>query len=595
MLSERQGLFLDDAQTMATINVLRLLSAPGVLGGILLCHTPARAQQELPARLTPNEQVLQTWQQSNLGGAVPSLTREDDGSTRLEWTGGLTVDAYRNSIQSASGTLTTPLRSGDFQKSTFTSDLRALRKNNVVDYFQIGATSSDDLSVLSQHPYQFNNFQIGRTGDGYALAFGDIALNFSSLGSSIGVRGAYGQHQFGPVTLQAFGGQVAESWEVLANSVPSNQYLKAVHGLKVEQTFGSALRAYVTAQASTERTAPTMAQPATAALGATRSVSAGFQYQQDQFNLTGETAGSNFEDDGNANRRGRATVIDGTWRTGQFGWRVGHHDIGSGFTSLSVAAQAGILETYAGVDWTAAPWVSFASDIRNSTMSTLASDNMASTSSRSDSAALRANINFEPNHPGWALALQQSTAKQLDSAAQASQRRDSSATVNYASPLWNAGLTYGVGRNVSATSPTSDSLTDNWSLTVARMFSDAAADLPQSWSAGLNFAATSQTQRLLMTGNQTRDTNYTLAFTGRRSGWGSVNLLLSGGVTSQPSGAPSLRMQGVQLDALYPLQGQSSVKAFVRSTRRNIADPLLAVAEIVAGLQLVYNYQDGLQ
>lgn len=590
MLSECEGLLLDDQATMATINVLKLLCAPGVLGGLLCSPMPAQAQQEAPAGLTPNEQVLQTWQQSNLGGAVPSLTREEDGSTRLEWKGGLTVDTYRNTIQSASGTTTTPLRSGDFQRSTFNSDLRALRKNNVVDYVQIGVTSSDDRSVLSQHPYQINNFQFGRTGEGYALAFGDIALNFSSLGSAIGVRGAYGQHQFGPVTLQAFTGQVAESWEVLTNSVPSNQALKAVHGLKLERTFGSALRTYVTAQASAEHRAPSMAQSITAALGATRSVTAGFQYQQDQFNLAGETAGSSFEDDGKTNRRGRASVIDGTWRSGQFGWRAGHHDIGSAFTSLSVAAQAGILESYAGVDWTAAPWVSFAGDIRNATMSTLASGTMASTSSRSDSAALRANINFGPNHPGWALALQQATVKQLDSAALASHRRDSSATVNYASPSWNTGFAVGVGRNVSVMSPASDSLTDNWSLNIGRMFSNAAPDLPQSWSAGINFAATSQTQRLLMTGTQTHNTNYTLTFTGQRAGWGSVNLLLSGGATSQPSGAPSLRMQGVQLDALYQLQGQSSVKAFVRSTRRNIADPVLAVEEIVAGLQLVYNY-----
>lgn len=590
MLSECEGLLLDDQATMATINVLKLLCAPGVLGGLLCSPMPAQAQQEAPAGLTPNEQVLQTWQQSNLGGAVPSLTREEDGSTRLEWKGGLTVDTYRNTIQSASGTTTTPLRSGDFQRSTFNSDLRALRKNNVVDYFQIGVTSSDDRSVLSQHPYQINNFQFGRTGEGYALAFGDIALNFSSLGSAIGVRGAYGQHQFGPVSLQAFTGQVAESWEVLTNSVPSNQTLKAVHGLKLERTFGSALRTYVTAQASAEHRAPSMAQSITAALGATRSVTAGFQYQQDQFNLTGETAGSSFEDDGNASRRGRASVIDGTWRTGQFGWRAGHHDIGSAFTSLSVAAQAGILESYAGVDWTAASWISFAGDIRNATMSTLANGVMASTSSRSDSAALRANINFGLNHPGWALALQQATAKQLDSAAQASQRRDSSATVNYVSPLWSAGLAVGAGRNVNAMSPVTDSLTDNWSLTIGRMFSNAAADLPQSWSASINFAATSQTQRLPMSGTQTHNTNYTLTFSGLRSGWGSINLLLSGGATSQPNGAPSLRMQGVQLDALYPLQGQSSVKAFVRSARRNIADPVLAVDEIVAGLQLVYNY-----
>lgn len=590
-------------------NTFRRLAVPSMLGSLLLCHGPLQAQQLLgqpqppigqpqppqqqgrpQVRVGPNDQVLQSWQQSNMGGAVPALSANEDGSTRLDWHGGVTVDTYTNDIQSAGGTMNTPLRSGSFYRGAITSDLRAIHPDNVVDYFQVGMTTSDDKAVLSQNPYQLNNVQIGRTGEGYSVAVGDIAPNFSSLSSALGARGVYGQRQFGDITVHGFSGQVAENWEVLSSTVPSNQYLREVHGAKVEKMFGSNLRTYVTAQAFSEREAPLMAQPGYAPLGASRSVSAGFQYQQDQFSLVGETAGSNFEDGGNADRQGHATILDAGWRGETVGVRAGYHHIDAEFTSLSLAAQPGIHEAYVGVDWVAAPWLTLTTDVRKSKNSTLANAFSDSTFVDTDALTLRANINFGPEHPGWGLSLQQVTAQSTDSAEQASRRGDFSATLNYASPELISGLTIGQGKITSEVSPYSDSTTESWSFNIGRNFSNARPDAAPTWSAGVNFFATSQTQRLLLTGDESNNVNYTLALTSQVVGWGSLNLLLTGGETTQPNGGPSLRVRGAQLEALIPMRGQSTFKLYARTTRRNMDDPLLSAQEDVLGMQLVYNF-----
>jgi hypothetical protein len=575
---------------MAQKNVFRRIAVPGLLGSLLLCQEHAYAQQDSQVQLEPNDQVIRSWQQNNLGAAGPSLKREEDGSTRLEWKGGLTVDTYSNDISSAGGYLNTPSRTGAFYKNTFNSDLRAVHKDNVVDYFQLGATSSNDLSVLSQNRYQINNLQLGRSGEGYMLSLGDVTPNFSSLSSALGVRGLYGQRQFGEVTAYGFTGMVAESWETLGNKVPRSQYLKDVHGVKLEKAFGSTLKTYVTSQASSDREPTTgMAQPLFTPRGKSRSFSGGFQYQGEQFGVSGETAGSRYEDDGISDRPGRASILDASWRGDGYGFRGGYHDISSGFTSLSLAAQPGVREAYAGVDWTVAPWIALATDVRRSRLTALAFAGFDPTFVDAESVAARANINFGADNPGWALAFQQAESRSMSSAAQASRNRDFSSTLNYSTPAWNAGVGFGRGKVTSEAYPAGDSLNDNWAFNVGRTFSDAQADLPQTWSVGVNLTAGAQTQRLLE-GGKTSNTSYTLTLTAQRAGWGSVNLLVLSGRTTQLYGGPSLRLEGFQLDAIYAITDRLSVKAYARGTRRNIDDPVLATKESVAGLQFTLSF-----
>jgi hypothetical protein len=606
--------FLDSGTQMPQKNVFRRLRVPCFLGGFLLCQghafaqlrpAPAPAAPANPAMpgsgspiapgtgtvsVSPNAQVLQTWQQNNMGGATPALLQEGDGTTRLDWHGGIAVDAYNNDIQTADGAVNTPLQAGSFYKSVASSDLRQIRPDGSVDYFQVGLTNSNDRAVLSLNPYQVNNLQLGRTTANYHVAVGDIAPNFSSLGSALGARGLYAQRQFGETTIHGFAGQVAENWEVLSNTVPSNSYIKDVQGMKLEQAFGTSWRTYLTAQTYSERLAPQMAQPVSAAPGTSRSVSAGFQYQKDQLMVTGETASSSFEDDGTNNRQGHANIVDTNWRGESTALRAGYHNIDAQYTSLSLAAQPGVQEAYVGGDWIPAPWLTLTTDLRKSKNSTLPTVYADATSTTTDALTLRANINFGVEHPGWGLALQRVEAQSIDAMDQASRHLDVSGMLNYTTAELMAGLGYGVGSVTSETYSTNDSETENWSLNLGKTFSNARPDLAATWSIGVNFMATSQSQRMVVSGGSSNNTNYTLTLNGQVVGWGSMNLMLIDGTTTQPNGAPGLRMRGVQLDTLFAVMRQGTFKFYVHKTQRNIDDPLLFSQENVLGVQFVYNF-----
>jgi hypothetical protein len=578
---------------MAQLNSIGRAPQIGVLGLLLVCHGYANAQQDEAIQAVPNAAVAQSWQQVSPGAAAPTIARNEEGGTRLEWKGGLVYDTYTNDVYTNTPTpLSTlsSLRPSTFFKSSVNSDLRAVHKNSSVDYFQLGASHSDDRSVLSQGLYQVNNMQVGRTGEGYMLALGDIAPNFSSLSSSLGVRGLYGQRQFEKLTVHGFTGLVAESWEALDNSVASNGYQKEVNGLKVERSFGNALQVYLTTQTFSERTPEKTSFPLTADRATSHTDSAGFQYQEGAITVTGETAGSRFDDAGNADRQGQATILDASWRGDGVSLRGGYHDIAPQFTSLSSGAQAGILEAYAALDWTLASWVSLTTDLRNSKNSTLATLLTPSTFVQTDSATVRANINFGPDHPGWGLTLQQTDALSTDSASQSSQRGDVTSSLNYSASNWNSSVGFGQGTVTSMASPTYDSASENWTLAAGRTFTDAAPDQPEIWGAGLNFSANSQAQRLVVANTQTVTTNYTLTLTAQRARWGRLNLSMTEGETTQPSGAPALRVRGLQMDAVYPMAGQSSLKVYMRSNWRNIDDPILYVKEYVTGLQLNYSF-----
>ena len=575
---------------MTQKNVFQNLVWLGIVKSILLCSEHAHAQQEAPVLVLPNDQVIQSWQQSNPGGAGPALKRVEDGSTQIDWTGGVAVDVYNNNIWSAAGPTNTSQATGTFFKNSFTSDLRVIQKNKTVNYFQLGATQSNDLSVLSQSRYQINNLQLGRSGEGYLFMLGDVAPNFSSLSTALGLRGMFGQRQFNDITVYGFTGLVAESWEALDNKVPRTQYLKDVHGIKVEKMFGTSLKTYLTTQSSSEREPTTvMAQMPTAARGKSRSLTGGFQYQKDQFSVTGETAGSSYEDDGTSDRQGRAMVVDANWRGDGISFRGGYHDISTGYTSLSASAQPGVREAYAGTEWTAASWITVGSDLRRSRQSTRAVSGFESTFVDTYALSTRASVNFGPNYPGWTVAMQQAVSQSINSAEQRSKNSDFSSVLNYVSSTWNSGISIGNGKVVSEVSPGSDSFNDAWSFNLGRNFSNALPDLAASWNAAIKFTAGAQTQRL-MAGGQTTNTSHTLAFIAKRAGWGSVNFLVTAGETTQPNGNANLRLRAFQLDATYNITPKNTLKIYVRNSHRNIDDALLASKENVAGLQVNINF-----
>ena len=540
--------------------------------------------------LVPNAQIAQTWQQNSPGATAPTIAQQEDGSTRVEWHGMATLDGYTNDVQSASGNLTSALRPGQYFKSLFNSDLRVIASDGAVDHMQIGLTNTNDRSVLSQNPYQINNIQLGKSGAGYMFAAGDVMPNFSSLGTSLAVRGIYGLRQFGGLSVLGFAGTVAESWEALGGTVASNQLLKEAYGIKLEQLVGNSLRVYATTQMFTERDPSQSVQMLPPSGNTSNTQSAGFQYQQGQYSLTGETASSRYAAPADQGRNGQATVLDASWRGETTGLRAGYHDIANTFTSLSVAAQPGVQETYSAMDWMAAPWLSLTADLRKSRATTMATAAMASSYVDTEAATLQAHLNFSAVLPGIAGTLQQSTSRSVDSSSQDARHDDWMSTLSYATPVCNATIGYGVSNMASATNPNADSSTSSWTLNLGRTYSDSNPGEPETWGAGFNLSASSQVQRLLLSDAQSANSNYTITANAQRAGWGRLNLMLTGGLTTQPNGGPGLRMQGVQLEAVRPFKGQNLFKLYVRNTNRNIGDALLAVLERIAGFQIIYNF-----
>jgi len=539
-----------------------------------------------------NDQAAQAWQQNNLGGQTPQLVQQEDGGTRIEWKGGVTADVYTNNVTTANGSINTPFRSGTFYKGMVQSDLRGINAQaGTVNYFQFGATHTNDRAVLSLYPRQINNIQFGRSGTGYLVAAGDIAPNFSSLSSALGARGAIGQKQIGDNTVYAYGGVVAESWEALENTVTRNQFLRDVVGVKLENAYSQNLKLYATGQAGADRagsiTNPLL--PPSILTAKLRAYSTGFQYAQGAYQLAGETAASGYQQNTQAGRNGRAHILDGGWRGEALALRAGYHAIDPEFASLSTMVSAGIKEAYVSGDWTAASWLTLGADLRNSKNTTLAVIGFPSQTTDTDSAAARANINFGPDLPGWGLSLNQNASESRDALANTSRNGQRAAMLNYASPNWTAGLGYGFGETRNSASPTMDSDTTSWQLTLGRSLSDADNTLPSSWSLNINFNAALQDQQLL-SGISTRNLNYSLTFTGQRAGWGNLNLLLSSGLVTRPFGQADLKLRSAQLEAVHPFSPMSGIKLYLRDTRSNIGDPLLGYDESVAGVQYTHNF-----
>lgn len=544
---------------------------------------------EQPQTVT-NDQAAQSWQQNNPGGQTPQIVRQEDGSTRIEWTGGVAADVYTNKI-TTSNSANTPLRSGDFYKAAIQSDLRGINPAGTVNYFQFGLTHSNDRAVLSLYPRQINNIQLGRSGQGYLMAVGDVAPNFSSLSSALGARGFIGQKQIGDTSISGYGGVVAESWEAVDNTVARNQFLRDVYGVKLENAFTQNLKIYATGQAGADR-AGSITNPlwsASALAAKLHASSMGFQYAEGQFQLAGETAVSGYQQETQADRSGRASVLDAGWRGQAVALRAGYHDIDPGFTSLSLMAIAGVKEAYTGGDWTVASWLALGADLRNSKNSTLATIFTPSQATDTDSGAVRANINFGPNLPGWGLSLQKNGSKTRDALSNASRNEQNSVMLNYASPGWTAGLGHGLGNIRNEASSALDSDMTSWQFMLGRSLSDASNTSPASWSLNINLNAALQDQRLL-SGTGTRNVNYTLTFAGQRAGWGNLNLVLTDGLTSRPTGQPDLKLRSAQLEAVHPFSQASSAKLYVRDTRSNIGDPLLGVDERVAGVQYTHSF-----
>ncbi len=492
------------------------------------------------------------------------------------WQNSARLSSYTQDVTAASGQTVTPLSDGSFYKAVVNLDGRETNSaDNSVNFFQFGLTHTNDHAVASQTPALINNFQLGRSHDNYFISGGDITPNFSSLSSSLGVRGIMGQKLYGETLVTVFGGTVAETWEALTTTVIRSQFLRDVFGAKIENNLTEELQIYLTAQAGSDRSGSLNNSTLLATANATQlqSTTLGFVYTQSQYKLTGETAVSSSKQETLNDRSGPATIVDAEWSDKVFSVKLGYHDISADYASLSAKAPAGIKESFLSADWIAQSWLKLGGEIRNSKNLILVTE----TSSQN----LRAKIGFGSEQPAWSLNLDQSDSKTTD-AALVGKNELSSAALNYDTTDWKGGLTYKLGKVVNEAAPNDDAKLTGWIFALSKNFSDTIPSASATWTVNAGANLSSQQQQYLF-GTNTLTTNRSVNFSGKHQQWGTLNFSLSDGAITRPN-LTDLTTHSRQADISRDFTKKDTAKIFWRNTQNNTEDAALSFEEQSVGV-----------
>lgn len=585
------------------INRRKPALAWGTLIAGAICSSGSHADQPV---LATNEQVLQYWAQAS-GAAPPKVEQTADGGSKLEWRANVSYDLYNRSV--SGGQVLTPFSNGTFNRLQLQSDLRVMQPGDILNWFQFGVTASDDRSVLSMGKV-INTLQAGRTGPGYRIALGDIPVNYSTLGTSLGLRGILGQRYFGNTLVSGTAGVVVESWEALNERSRRHTPLRDVYAMKVEHPLSEATGVYATAQSySDQRDSLTPGTAAATGAGAT-SATVGFTHRSGGFFLNGEGGASRLSQDTQTRKSDNAVIIDGGWQGGSFGLRAGHHDLGQYYSSSSAQAIGGLRETYANATWAAQPWLSFNADVRASDSNrpppppqpTVTADGIIpatpsstatpapapaiSAGTKTDSGTLSATIAFA-QLPGSNLQLSYGESSGRNDLTGSTHTRTSGANLQYGGPAWSAGAGIQINGLTNSAQPVNNSETTALTFNLGRRWSDAAAGATPTWQVALNLIANQQRQEF-DTGSTSTNRNFTMSLGAQSVGLGQLNASWTTGRINDPVSGAKYTLDAYQIDAGRPLFKTGSIKLYVRRTDNFKENPLLAYEETTVGVQFVY-------
>lgn len=558
---------------------------------MLLAVSPPTLSEVLgEVQLAQNDQVLQFWQQS--GGTAPELVRQEDGATTIQWKGGASLDVYHNSA--SGGSTVTPLMSGSYHRLQLQGDLRAMHMNGEQNYLLFSATNTDDPAVLSHAPgTQIGTLQLGHSATDYQVAVGDVMADFSSLGSSTGLRGVLVQKQFGDSLISGMAGALANSWEQLAKQVDRTQYIRRVYGAKLDTPIGSSSRVFVTAQSYSDDEGSLDSGNSVLAPTSAHTTTAGFSYRQDRFVLQGEAGFSRWQEEGRDAKDDHAFILDANWYFDTLGLTAGHHDIGEHYTSVSAQVGSGLRESYLNGNWMAADWLSLNTDLRHSenilaTISTTGTPPATPSvnSSETDSLATTANISFGPAYTGLSLVLNQSLSRGENSDGTDNRNTGYGSTLSYADQQWNASLGYQIASSQNGASSATDSDSRSWQLSLGRNWS-SATEMAYAWMFGLNLGLSRQMQEL-DAGGGPATTSWQLSLNGQHDYWGVLSASYMHGSTSGQPGGGDLRQASWQIDASHPLGENNSVSLYLRNNTTSGSTTGADYEERVAGIQLVW-------
>jgi len=367
---------------------------------ILFFNSSAFSQTVTPSTQgVTNEEVIKRWKQQNPTAQTPTLVAQEDGTTKVEWSGSIAGDIYSNQVSSQNPSVNTPLQDGTFHRVIITGDVKRTKSTGSVDYFQMNMTESDDKNVNSRKKVQINNLQMGHIGETYAIYAGDIVPNFSSLSSSLVARGGMGEKNIGKTSVTAYLGTISDSWESLWETSLRSRYLRDAYGVKFGHDVSSEFKIYGTQQAGKDR----KSSWSESSIGASQlsATTAGFTYLKDQFLINGEFGKSKSELQNVDSYNGTAILADSSWSRDNISTHFGYHDLDENYASLSGAAQPGVKEAYIGGDWKTTEFLTLGADFRNTKNYEIPSGNIAN---KTNSRNLRATTNL--GSEAFSLSLQ---------------------------------------------------------------------------------------------------------------------------------------------------------------------------------------------
>ncbi|MCO5097022.1 MAG: hypothetical protein M9884_06055 [Rhodocyclaceae bacterium] len=572
---------------------LRLAALPGLVLGLSAPSALAATQ------LADNSTVLAQFAQA-AGGPAPQLVQDEDGATKIEWHGGVTADYYSRSA--SGGAILTPYSGGHYHRLGVQSDLRGTSPEGDVAWAQFALTQSDDPSVLMLGNSQINTLSAGRAGQGYRFAVGDVAVSHSTLSANSALRGALGQRYFGQTLLSASAGVIAESWEALADQGRRRMFLKNAYALKAERPFGRNFQAYATLQGFQED-GDSVSAGALALVPTTgNSATAGMNWREGRAFLQAEAGMSRFGEKGLEGHRDRALIVDGGWQGDKLGLRLGHHDLGRYYASLSGLAGAGVKETYANANWMATAWMSLTGDVRRSENSMAAPPlppppptipptpvtPYTPFTGTTEAANLRAQFTF-PDVPGLGLGLTAGESRGKSSGSNGINRsQNQGANLTYVKPAWSTSLGYQNSKQSNSIAASSDSRTDTWTASYGRNWSDATDVAPASWMLNATASGNFQRQHLDSGASATLNT-LNLVVSGERSSWGRASAILGASRGHDATGG-ELRQHWYQVEAGRALNQRSGIALYIRAMSSFQERSAIAYRDKTAGVRLSYAF-----
>jgi len=534
-----------------------LAVAAVVLGGLPLAGQAGTGQR------MANEQVLQLWSQAS-GMAAPELVESGGGGTELQWKTGIAFDYYQN--DSRGGFLLTPIRDeGANSTAQLQTEARFDNGRGALSWLTLDASFSDDRAVLD-HPTLIGNLQLGRAGERYRVALGDVPTGFSTLGTNIGLRGLLAEGYLGDTLLQAVAGVQADSWESIARKERRSRYQRNSYGFKAGRAFGERFSAYLSTQGYSDDRDEDVAALTGLAPAEGNVSTVGFSFREGRFTLNGEAATSSWKEKGFGRERDHAWILDAAWQGDRLGLQAGYHDLGLYYTSLSAATLSGISEAYANASWIATEWLSLNADVRHTENERAEPPPLAPVpppvpyspnAAKADSWTLGASVGI-PAIEGLSLQLSHSRSNGDNDDGSRNDQQDSLANLQFSRAGWSTGLGWQRGEVDSAAAAAMDSRIDGWNAFVGREWAGMS---DAGWSLGTTLSYASQRQRL-DSGARNSSDSYQVALNGQHPWLGQFSLAWYDGRVRDPSTGQHLDQRGLQLEAGHALGRYGSLKLY---------------------------------